>query len=285
MSKTKKYLRIYVNGKKIRSTGSHPSDYKSVLNMFMLKNGDEDITRVLYSISGAVKLSQIIINIETVRKTAGVVTHLVEHHVPYRFINTDFVHEHTSPFWKYKTISPESKWVLLIDSDNELNHTIKTPHYGYNIPYKSKEGTPLISHVPRTITCKNFPYWDSLYFTDLGHNVTPLHMLYSDANKIEGVHITNDSGYKYCLWRPKSLVEFAIKHDLSIGTNSYIAICFNYAKFLGMSLTDDLPTEEDLRTVLTYDYGDYSKCVSPREFNNFVSSHSVSLPYVFSIKK
>ena len=66
MSKRKKYIRVYVNGEKIQSTGSHLCDRKSVMSMWMLDNPEKNIKDILFGqLSGKCHINnQVVIEIE-----------------------------------------------------------------------------------------------------------------------------------------------------------------------------------------------------------------------------
>lgn len=124
--------------------------------------------------------------------------------------------------------------------------------------YKSERDIELISHVPGVITCENYCKWYSLYYVDKDGNVNKLDDLFDDF--YDEVNCLDHS------FEPASLVKFAIKHNLSIGLESYKAICYMYAEYGydGGPITapHHLPTMKELNLVLVEDYGDWSKCFS-----------------------
>lgn len=126
--------------------------------------------------------------------------------------------------------------------------------------YKSDRNNDLVSHIPGVITCENYCKWYNLYYIDNNGIVCMMSDLYDDFH--------NDVAYIDHSWEPKSLVEFAIKHKLYIGLESYKAICYMYYETIQHRVSDscipddDLPTMKDLKSVLLEDYGDWSYCFS-----------------------
>lgn len=126
--------------------------------------------------------------------------------------------------------------------------------------YKSDRNNNLVSHIPGMITCENYCKWYDLYYIDNNGTVYMVSELYDDFN--------DDVAYVDHSWEPKSLVEFAIKHKLYIGFQSYKAICYMYYETIQHRVADscipddDLPTMTELKSVLLEDYGDWSYCFS-----------------------
>lgn len=108
----KKYIRVYVNGKKVQSTSSHPDDSKRVTDMWMLNNPEEDIKNILFGELAGEQYScqhQTVIEIETMSHYNGRPEGIDTIYPPYRLINTspvlldnDFI---TSPNFKFESIS------------------------------------------------------------------------------------------------------------------------------------------------------------------------------------
>lgn len=110
----------------------------------------------------------------------------------------------------------------------------------------------LVSNVKNVITCENYCKWYHLYYIDDNGTVHPLDKIYPDAWDID---------YRDHSWRPRSVVEFAIKNNLKIGFHSYIAMVCMYNEAVYHELCDyDLPTKEDLDKVIVPDNGDFMNC-------------------------
>jgi hypothetical protein len=121
----------------------------------------------------------------------------------------------------------------------------------YMVP--DREGHELVSHVNNVITCENYCKWYSLYFISECDEVLLLSDLYDDYYDIE---------YRDHTWKPSSVVEFALRHNLCIGEISYEAMVRMYAEnFDGDPIPDcDLPSHEDYCKVIKPDNGNLSQC-------------------------
>ena len=124
----------------------------------------------------------------------------------------------------------------------------------YTVPSeKTHNGHFLVSRVKNVITCENYCKWYSLYFINDKDEVCELSDLYDDYFDIE---------YRDHTWKPSSVVEFAIRHNLHIGKVAYEAIVRMYAEnFYGDHIPDsDLPSHDDYCKVIKPDFGNLSNC-------------------------
>jgi len=121
--------------------------------------------------------------------------------------------------------------------------------YKFFVP---KTHHPLVSIIPNVITCEDYCKWYDLYYIDDNHDIYTLDHLYSDARDID---------YRDHSWRPRSIVEFALKHNLKIGEMSYFVMVAMWAEAIERKVDNyDLPTYEDYMKVIVPDHGTWYKC-------------------------
>lgn len=292
MSKMKKYTRVYVNGKKVQSTGSHADDRKRMIDMWMLNNPEEDIRHIFRELAGKQYSCQhqAVIEIEIMGDCDGKPDGQDTIYPPYRLINAspvllddDFI---TSPNFKFestesvfdKSISIDgyNNWILITD-DEEFSKKLPFPNiYVPKNVFVSDRDIPLVSWVNGVITCENWCKHYSLFYITEDNKVMTLTDMFEDAWDIEGLDHS---------WEPASLVEFALRHDLKIGYESYKALCMQYADYRGKSETPgdtyipkhSLPSSMDLNKVIKYDYGVRTRCQYPSWAYDYESNPSWSL--------
>lgn len=134
------------------------------------------------------------------------------------------------------------------------NYDTNDHNSSYKVPKGHSHGVnhTLVSNVKNVITCENYCKWYHLYYIDDNGIVSTLDRLYPDAWDID---------YRDHSWRPRSIVEFAIKHNLKIGFRSYIAMVCMYNEAIYHELCDyDLPSKEDFDKVIIADEGNFMNC-------------------------
>lgn len=279
MSRYKKYLRVYINGKKVRSTGTHIEDFKDVLNYFSIYENFFDTFEIKnFNIFSTFKFTKSVNEIFSTFNTEQVqekidkikvkkilndsVRRINKEDKCIRFdielvnkvIRDGNLEEIIVPlhirykFIKVKNKNGEKCWIYA--SDNVYN-SINTDFYDvklykYNLYNTNKT---LISHIPNVITCENYSTFSSLYYTlDNGE-----YKLLSDiCNKVDNIDFLDDT------WIPVSLVKFAIENNLKIGLEAYKAICQSYANLLDCEYIDkyNLPSYDEFKSVIVEDYGE-----------------------------
>lgn len=115
--------------------------------------------------------------------------------------------------------------------------------------YKSERNKGLISQVPGVITCEDYCKWYNLYYIESNTGVVcKLGDVWWDAIGIE---------YRDHTYQPRSVVEFALKHNLKIGRMSMEAIIYRWRENYyeeGIPL-DELPKFEDAIKCVVEDNG------------------------------
>lgn len=125
----------------------------------------------------------------------------------------------------------------------------------------------LVSTRVGMLSCKNYCKWYDLYYvmtsdefseyklnhpSYVGNEIIPLSEYIPESSL--------EIDYYDHSWKPKSIVEFAINHNIKIGTESYKAMVNMYFENFWEDISKDLPLLEDLEKVLVNDGGDYSDC-------------------------
>lgn len=275
MSKCKKYLRVYINGKKLRSTGSHSDDFNRILNYYFLRSSKlNDIDSVYNEILTLVKNkcksimdSVACIDIELVQKMYENKEECILDviHVPYKFIKLDAIDR---PINEVNS----NCWICLFDSDywkntrsyDDIKKITEFPYF-YKQQYYSERNLPMVSCVSNVITCENYSKHYKLYYTTPEGLCVPLSKLYDDYYDIEGLDHS---------WEPKSLVEFALRHNIKIGLVAYKTICMMYASYCYNEFIsdDDLPLYNDFINVVVPDFGENHKAFTPSEIFYYESN-------------
>lgn len=159
----------------------------------------------------------------------------------------------------------------------ELRHLTEENICPMSFDYHSERDMELISHVPYVITVENYVKWYNLYVTtgldskDVTVNILDKEV--TDTKSCKAIELSklfpeslNDISYLDHSWLPKSVVEFAIKHNMQIGRMAFNAIIsrfYEQAKVTPKSQDDIdynflntiLPTKEDYEKVIVEDYG------------------------------
>jgi hypothetical protein len=248
MSRYKKYLRVYVNGKKRRSSGSHKDDFIRIFNMFNISNFDcapqsnnMNKLKFLFDHFNIEKRyeNKASFDLELVQNKKC----LAHKHLPFRFL-------------KLKTIDGSSRWICTFNNNYDLPYLFDI----YLQDYKLSNNKSLISAIPNVLTLPNDDNDFGLYYT-LNEGYRKIRDFESESDKLTKSYVPND------------LIEYAVRHGLKIGLEAYKANCQRFANEMGVKYIDPefLPSYYYFENTVVEDYGDRSYVNLPSQNHEYES--------------